>query len=219
MYNVAKDQAWVTSEYEKGANAVPYKTDFAANVSTANVTAGEVENTGWTVVSGSFQVQMEDGTKIIKCIASGAISKPTSQDATEASFGTWEMDIWKDLNAGIFNVGFAIDQWSPQNGYIMQYFSDEKIYITEYTGGGSASHKMSDTTFAIATWHNVKIRRTSASVFSVEMNGTVLDTPWTDASGIKTSGNVLALDMDTGDKIKLSNVQGDEAFTKKLGVV
>uniref|UniRef100_A0A6M3XIP8 Putative lectin/glucanase superfamily protein n=2 Tax=viral metagenome TaxID=1070528 RepID=A0A6M3XIP8_9ZZZZ len=77
MYNEVKSSDWVSSDYEKGANAVEFKTDFGCSVSTANVTAGFLENSPFEVLTGTHKIETDTynghDVKVINPVVGGTL--------------------------------------------------------------------------------------------------------------------------------------------------
>lgn len=59
IYNEAKDQNWVTEQYNKGARAIPFKTDSGAEVSIVTETSGNLSNTPFEIINGSWKMTQE----------------------------------------------------------------------------------------------------------------------------------------------------------------
>jgi hypothetical protein len=72
FFNEVKDADWVANENQRGASAVQYKTDYGVDESIANVTSGELENSGWEVSTGSWKITMDtingQNVKVLKLL-------------------------------------------------------------------------------------------------------------------------------------------------------
>jgi len=183
------------------------------NQSTGNVTAGQLEQTGWEVQSGTWKVSDGDGfNKIFECVATGSISLPMTQ-----AFGTWEFDINKDAASAprilFMNQGLTVT--GAFDGYRWYIDSNEKMGMAKYVA--TASTILVDTTNAYisaATWYRIRITRTKRGEFTVYVSsdggltytamaatgGTPGTNPFTDLT--VTSSLYTCVDLDTGDKIK-----------------
>ena len=219
IFSEEKDAAWMLAEYNRGARAVQYKTDYGATQSVAGVTAGELENTGWTVNSGTWKVSTDtingQPVKVFNCVASGVLYIPIDQfmTSTEAAYGSWEFWLYKGDETSIPSVRF-VSTSAAGNGYSILILNTEAILLFE--DGTGAIDSTATGAMPIQTWVNFKVTRQSNGLMTVYQDGVQIlsgtDTTFTTSSFISIS-------FSAGDKISVSDLKGDHAFTKYLGAV
>uniref|UniRef100_A0A6M3J419 Putative lectin/glucanase superfamily protein n=1 Tax=viral metagenome TaxID=1070528 RepID=A0A6M3J419_9ZZZZ len=216
IWSDEKDSAWVTADYRKGAELVQYKSDFGTRVSVAALSSGLLEDTGWTVDSGSWKVSTDtingEKVKVFECVTAGILYKKLSEiTSQDAAYGSW--DFWvKHADASTTDIGFATTAGSIAGGYGLKINSSELAQINEY-GVGTVG---SGYTISAATWTRFRITRRYDGLFTMYVNGTSRDTG-TDAT--TTSTDYMALDFDAGDKIAISDIKGDHSICKYLGTI
>tara|TARA_Y100000034_G_scaffold132182_1_gene194555 strand:- start:1625 stop:3529 length:1905 start_codon:yes stop_codon:yes gene_type:complete len=199
LWDTELTAAQVTQLYEQGQKRVDLNyTGEDWSVSTANVTADFLENTGFEITSGTWQV--DDSTsagKQITCVGAGIISVSSQQ-----AFGTWEFELSKDAASNPL-IGFVMDSVQAGNaalGYQMTITANEAIFLRRITGGGSTTI-FSTATGVIATdeFVRVVITRDSSGSFEVFVNEVSIDTG-TDTTLVNSS--FLVLELDAGDKVR-----------------
>lgn len=221
IHNEAKDQTWVTKEYQRGL-AAGWHSDWGVNESIAAVTSGPLENSPVVVDSGSFKISMDsigDGPlgKVIECVSTGYCHIPTvffKQTPTEAALGEWEF--WVNKADASFLIVLFIASGTGRSGdsdnYNFIYRSDETVDIRRNSspdvidGGGI--------TYAALTWHHVRITRDPSGLFSLFMDGVSVGTPGVDATYLIS--NYVNFDLDIGDKIALSDRGGEHSIKKRI---
>lgn len=221
VFSDEKSAAWVTAEYEKGANAIGFKTEWGVRESVANETAGfvGVNSSPFEIISGTWQINNEviDGKlcKIIECVAAGVIAVPTNVfegDPTEHAYGTWEFWISK-ADASVLYVGFiSTDQTVGANGYNFRCNADESVVIEE-AGVGNV---VTGGTVSATAWNRCKVTRRYDGLFEGFIDGTSFGTGTDTTVG---TSDYLVIDADAGDKIAYSGLRGNHAITKSQGVV
>jgi hypothetical protein len=233
IYDESKSAAWVLSKYEKGASSVQYKGDYGVNVSDGNVSAGQLENTGWTVDSGTWQIQTDtiDGVDV-KCLActtdNGIIYRPTStmgMTPTEAAYGTWEF-YWKqfDDNNIIFVRIADVPNATSATGYLFRLGSSERWRLRTETAGSLADINYTNTGyFTTGTWYKMKITRSGAGVWSVYRDDVLVSVAGGFGSNPATenthkTAKYISIQARATDLIAFADVKGDHSFVKKLGV-
>jgi len=167
------------------------------NVSVSNVTANFLENTGFEITSGTWQVDDSSAGKQITCVGTGIISTPSQQ-----AFGTWEFELSKDAASNPL-IGFVMDSVQAGNaalGYQMTVTVDEAIFLRRITGGGSTTI-FSTATGVLATdeFVRVVITRDASGTFEIFVNETSIDTGG-DTAYVDSS--FLVLQLDSGDAIR-----------------
>jgi len=178
----------------------------------ANVTAGRLSNTDFSVLTGSYKISQDaNKKKWIECVTAGVAYAPMTY--AEA---TWLFELNKP-DGTIPRIGFmasvAGDETATgQNAYWVLETNAELIGMKESVAG-SASFKNSTAAgyTPVATDHKIPISRTSAGVFtlyiqlngvwtSVDMSGGTGTNPFTDTT--TTTSRYMILDLDAGDKVR-----------------
>lgn len=208
-----------------------FKTDYGTNVSTANITVGEIEKTGFTVDSGTFQVADDEiegvPVKAIECIATGDIRITTGklgQTNTEAAYGKWDFWYYTDSgNSSGRNINFIKDDSSSYYRllfYPSTALSPSNADVLKFREGAFTA--LFDTVAGFLSddqWARFTIRRDSLNEFSVYYNNVLIpvDTgsnPVTDATVI--ASEYMRLEMKTGDKLALSSANGKYSLNKDI---
>lgn len=181
-------------------------------VTPSSVSSDYLSNTGFEVLSGSFDVVVDDeGDKAIECASDGVVAIPSS-----GVYGTWE---WSMLQAdtnnapSVFfaNQGAAVD--SSDDGYRFFINTDEAFGLDKYVSTSSTVLLRSSNSYVTTgQWYKIRITRTPEGVFTVYHstdNGvtwTQTDSsqdgsnPFTDTS--ITSSSHFVFDGDAGDQLK-----------------
>lgn len=219
----------IATRYLAGARAVQFKTDWGTPVTVpASVGAGAVLGP-YTVSSGTHKISTDaiEGrtTKVIECVTAGVVYVDTRgfMGTSEAAFGTWELWVKKALTANdmdIVLIGDTIGGLAAagQDGYGFRYANtDDGIYLYESVAGGltDLGHFIGVT--PAGSWYLLHLDR--------EFDGSL--NMWIgDNSGVGSAldlttvtGRYVCFDMDAGDKVALSDVQGNHCFVKKLGAI
>jgi hypothetical protein len=234
VYSVAKDQAWVTDDYNRGNTAL-FKTEYGAYESDAAVTAGHLENTPFIVNSGSFKISrdtIEGKTcKVIECVTAGLVYIPIScfhQTPIEAAYGEWKWWLNKGSTSNEINVLFVADVIGArgaagQDAYIMRYPSTERFVFGESTAGAYADLSLSAAGYLSesGTWHSIKFTRSNDGAFTFYADNTLVDVsggsgtnPTTDTT--ITSSRYIVFDLDAGDKVGYSDISGNHSIIKRV---
>lgn len=234
IFNVAKDQTWVTAEYAKGAKA-GFRTNWGARETSVNVTTGPISNTPFEVISGSFKVVTDtiNGTpvKALECVTAGVVAMPSSyfkQGEGDAARGTFEWWMYRALLGNLSEIAFIGSQKSAPtaagfNGYRIAATSST-LYLARLTNGGSATFQISAAgQCSHLVWHRHTFTVSTGGVFTNYIDGSLVDVtggtgtnPATDAT--YTTSKFFVAQVDAGDKIALGAVDGSYGITKRLGV-
>jgi hypothetical protein len=224
VFDEAKDQAWVTQEYLKGARAIQFKTDWGVRESVGNETTNMrvgVNSSPFEINSGTYQMSLDviDGVpvKVIECIGAGEIVCPTSlfeATPTEAAFGTW--DFWlshANASTTICNIISAVNTGAPAPGYHIRVTNAEVLELRE---NGVGVIITAGTAFGVDTFERIRLTRRYDGRFDLYLNG-VNQGNATDLTGMLS--NFMVFDLDAGDKLAYSDQRGDHSFVKYLGVI
>ena len=162
----------------------------------ANVTSGFLENTGWQVVSGSWQVEDSDnGKKQITCKGAGVLKIPY-----DSFYGNKAYSIKK---AGAVSAGL----YSSDNEYAAAWngygiiFGATNQYIAKVTAAAGAILDTGPTSISQGTWYDFKMTRTPASVFAGYLNG-VSETAVTDSAFTTGSKYIFFISNNIGDAVR-----------------
>ena len=175
------------------------------NESVAPTTAGFLENTGWTIASGSAEVTAEDDFE--KSIELGLATLAHRPNPITSGYGTWEFDVWKDLDTSQPYVSFLQDrvaQFADGLGYQIVIASTESVLLRRTTAGGAATVLSTAAGyFPLQQWVHFKITRTTDGTWRMWIDDVEVGTATTDntySSGLPyiciNSSNPV------GDKVK-----------------
>jgi len=212
-----------------------WHTDWGAYETVADVTAGQLSNTPFQRVLGTFKISADtingQEVKVIENVVAGTISMPTSylnQTPTEAAYGTWKVWMYKGSGSTTIICGIVADEalsYPGYSGYALA-FSDSERFSLLKVNAGSAVTLMAEATSTrgIQTWYEATVTRTKLGVAITHIDGVLLDTaggagtnPDTDTA--YSTGNFLTFGMEAGDKIAYADPAGNHAFVKNLNVV
>lgn len=235
IYNEAKDQAWVTEEYQRGAKIVTYQTDwYAAEID--SISAGQIGGTDFEVKSGAWSIGYDDPYKILTCASNGYCTVPPSgfnSSPTEAAYGTWEFTLKKVNGAGGFLFVFIAsddDDWNgaTQNGYTIHIDGGERVRLRKITNGTLADIFYTNTGFVeLDTYYTYRITRSNLG----EWTGYILGgayTEWTlitpavgtnpSTDNTFTTASYLVFSGTTDNVLALGSLTGDGSVLKRVGV-
>jgi len=235
IYNDTKDQTWATAKYKSGARAIQYKTDYGLNVSSGNVSSGELENSAWIVDSGNWQIGTDtiDGVKVkvLKCMTdNGIIYKSTDSmgrglTETEAAYGTWEFYWYQQDANNLFQIRVSdVPNATSPTGYMFRYGVSERFRLRRETSGALADQMYTAAGyFTTGVWYKMKITRSTTGVWTiyrddvlVDVTGGIGTNPTTDNT--HTTAKYFSIQARATDLIAFADVKGDHSFVKKLGV-
>ena len=234
IYNEVKNSGWVTKQYEKGASVVQYKTDWGARVSSANISSGEIENTGWYVNSGNWQIGTDtingEEVKVLACHTDNGIvftkSGDMGQSDTEAAYGTWEWYWYHYDGNNIFHIMINDEVSTPAagtaNGYVFRLGTAERWRLRKETAGSIIDLQVSAAgTFNVGQWYKMKVTRSATGEFSVYVDDTLLTmesgtNPITDNTF--TTAPYFSIQARATDMIAFADKKGQKGIIKRLGV-
>lgn len=192
-----------------------FKTTFGINQSSVSRTVDNIENSYFKVGAGSVKVLTDriDGgiCKIINCEAASYFSissQDMRQTLTEAAFGEWEFWFYKNQSSENVRMFFIsdTDNTSPTAYYVLQFFSDNKIYLSPGLGNTSS-------TFPIQTWHHARIKRAANGDFEVYINGNLEITA--NSLSVMQSRHMVMSGF-TDNAFIYASRNGDKSFVKKV---
>lgn len=210
----------------KAYSPLTYHTDWGVTESVANVTGGFLENSPFTRQSGTWKISTDtiDGkdVKVIECVVAGILTIPTSQfqqTPTESAYGTYEWHMYQKAgNTPIVNFISSVTTGVTTGYYMFVEPANQRVRFWE-PGGAGELFSGTNSSVTAGTWNKFKVTRTSAGIFTVYMNDAVItaatgSNPVTDNT--TTTSSYLLLDLDAGDKISYSALNGDSSIIKKL---
>jgi len=218
IYNEEKDVDWVTRRYLEGARAVQFKTGWGVKESIANETSGLLSSSSFQISTGTWKVTNDTiNGSVAKCIenvADGILYIPTTcfkiDNNAEAAYGSWEFWV-KKTDAGEVTIGF-ISTDTTANGYNIVAGTDETVKVAE-SGVGDM---ITGGSIAVDTWTKIKVTRRTSDEFELFVDDISIGTASDDTI---IGSDYLVFDMDAGDKILYSSVNGEYCISKHLGTV
>jgi hypothetical protein len=219
----------IATRYQAGARAVQLKTDWGVPVTVPASVAAGARLGPFTVDSGTHKIATAtiEGrlTKVVECVTAGVVYVDVLKymGDHEAAFGTWEMWVKKALTADDMDLACIADtigglETGAQNGYGFRYANtDDGIYLYEAVAGvlNELGHWIGLT--PAGSWYLLHLDREFDGTFNMWIG---------DNSGVGsaidltvTTSRYICFDLDAGDMVALSDVQGNHAFVKKLGAV
>jgi len=152
------------------------------NESVSPTTSGFLENTEWVVDTGSLEVTDEgDGTKSLEL---GLATEAHRPNPITSGYGTWEFELWKDLDTSQPYVSFLQDRiasFANALGYQIVVSATEAVILRRTTAGGAT------TVFATAAgymplqqWVQFKITRTTDGTWRMWLDDVEIDSATVD---------------------------------------
>lgn len=236
LFNVAKDSTWVAAEYAKGAKALT-RTAWGARETSANVTSGNITNTPFEVVSGTWSIGTEavggKQCKVLNCVADGVVAISTGlfrSGNLGAARGTFEFWYYKGATANAPYINFIGSQATGPgaagfDGYSIRLPNANEIALRRFTNGsGLTKFETVASYITAAAWQRYTVTVANGGVFTVYYNGVIVDpsggsgtNPVTDVTHLESK--YITVDGDAGDKLALGAIDGSYSLTKYLGVV
>lgn len=207
---------------EVGNDEVIYKTEngIRADQKTYSTADTLIDGTDLRIESGSWKIidDIYNGEKVkaLQCVSSGTVSFSTSsilkQTPAEAAYGEWEFVASKAESSNLVFVFVA----EALTGTVAQTLTYNFLHNTseeiDLRQGGAAIIDGGATVYPKDTYYRVKITRTSAGVFTLYINDTLIGSA---TNTTYTLANYVRIDIDTGDKIILSSERGTYGIIKK----
>lgn len=203
LYNVAKDNSWVTNDYNKFAETLMYRDSLQdTNVSRANNTANFLENTEFKISTGTWQVKYDstEDDKYIDCVAAGI-----NYMSCDQAYGTWEFDLYKP-DAGVSRILFIADVIGSegaagQDSYQILVQADETLYLRKTINGTDSTIANSAVgVFTINSWQKIKITRRYDGQFNIYLDG--VNHIVNQTENTTADCKYFILDLSTGARIK-----------------
>lgn len=216
FFNIHQDQTWATKEHNRGQSSL-WTTAYGADISAAAVTGGNVENTPFRVIDGSYQISSYSigglAAKVFECVTAGKleiVSGHYHDDNNDSAYGDYEC--WIEKASGhTTKIGFINQQRdNAANGYGFQILTDGTTTIEEW-GVGSVVTGGSLTPGTLAKL-NLKRRQ-----FDNRLEGLIDGTSFgTGTDSTITNSYYTILECGAGDKTVIADRNGGHAFVKYL---
>jgi len=217
IYNIYLTQERVINEYNWIKKSALWKMCYGVNISASPVTGGNIENSPVRVTNGAFQVSSYSinglAAKCYECTTAGTIELMSGYyhaNPVDAAFGDYELHIVKaaghTTKLGLINQ----QRDNTANGYGFQILTDGTTTIEEWGVGTVVSG--GSITPGTLTKLNLKRRQ-----FDDRLEGVIDDTSFgtgTDSTILQSYYSVF--DCGVGDKIIISDINGDHAYTKRV---
>jgi len=156
------------------------------NESVTPTTGGFLENTGWIVDTGSLEVTDEgDGTKSLEL---GLATEAHRPNPITSGYGTWEFELWKDLETSQPYISFLQDRvasFANALGYQIVVASTETVILRRTTAGGATTVLTTAAGYMpLQQWVKFKITRTTNGTWrmwidDVEVGTATVDNTYT----------------------------------------
>lgn len=223
FYKEVKSADWFAAEYAKAATAL-WHTTPGADVSTASITAGQIENTLFEVNSGSFKISESGDTKSLECVSAGTVSARTismHHSATEAAYGTWEFSTTGASSTMIIASVAGAYNAAAQNGYQIEIDAAGALKLQRITSGAVATTLLTTAngTITLTARTRIVVTRSNTGIFTVYADGVKLTAtaganPSTDNT--HTDSDYLTLTPATNSLYTYCDKCGGNAITKRL---
>jgi hypothetical protein len=200
------------------------------NRSFADETGGQLANTGWNIITGSWRVENQgdpDKTKKqITCTSTGVLSLPIPL------MGYWKFDLYKG-NAGnttavlLASILPSDHTVAANNGYRFAILSTETVATYSFTGGTATARCYSGASYVSETgWYSIIVKRYPGGIFYTYIKGGTQFPTWTLVSvagggganpftnNTYTTSQYINLQFGTGDAIR--NMEFSPDFSQLL---
>lgn len=170
LYSSNLTAAERTKIYEEGAKRLTRSILGKGTASTlANVTAGQISNTPFSALSGSFSVTDSAGKSFLTGVSAGIASGGVSKQA----YGTWAFKMYTggiiDFQMASEKNGYYTD--AGNTGYFFEYYN-LGVILYKSAGGGGYTKLMEATNFlASNTEYDVCITRSYKGSWSLYVKG------------------------------------------------
>ena len=183
-------------------------------VTPSSVSSGNLSNTGFEVLSGSFDVVVDsEGDKAIECASDGVVSIPSS-----GAYGRWEATV-SPRDSGFVRLGFISNNKEDigtggQSGYyVFMGMTNNNIGLTRLINGAATSLFLSANSYLEDdSLYRIVIERDADNEFSVyaqnlSTNGPLELIPANTGSNPVTDANTVAssytiIQLDTGHDVR-----------------
>lgn len=215
VYSTSKGATWATNRYRQYAKKVIYDAQAEYWTPTlANVTAGRIGNTEFSVLSGTYKVSEElvNGRKKawIENVVAGVASMPFDK-----AYGTWLFEANKTGAAGVIDIMFIADTndvatAATQDGYQLRINGNESVQMNESIAGTQTTRMYTGNSYiALSTSYLIAVTRAYDGTFTFYIKGgaytnwrliTATGNPIVDNTSTITKW--MTADLDAGDKFR-----------------
>jgi len=238
FFERALTPAEIEAEYNAGAKAVNFKTDYGVTETVSADTSGELSNSPFRVESGSFHISNDTingcSAKVIECVTAGVVQIPSAYffgGDTQAAYGSWEWWINKSIVGNTrAQMAFVANQNTDPtdatfDGYDLRLETNESIRLARYDNGTPTFLQVTVADVVLVdTWYKLKVTRSSNGDFTTYIDGQLVDltggvgtNPITDST--YTESKYMIINLGAGDKIAYATKNGDCSIVKYQGIV
>lgn len=224
VYNQALTADEVLAEYQEGAQAIQFKTEWGWLEKSSSgvgdfVGPFEVRSGTHKITTDIIQGQL---CKVLECTSNGDIVIDLHQyiNANEILYGTWDLWFYKGTVGNTWMTWG--DQKTPyitagQDGYILNWLDTLNNLRLRFVTNGNSGTIISTPNDYITNeiWYNYKWTRNNPGDCTLFVNGTLIGTATNTAHNY---ARYLYVEMTRGDKLAIASPQGQYAITKRLGV-
>jgi len=126
----------VANRYAQFAKHAVYQSESHKWLPTlANVTAGQIGNSGWEVRDGTWNIVELEDTKLIA--SSAGIGRAILPNQKRA-YGTWVFEIYRPNTTTDISV-YLVNDETANNGIMLNFYYDEGIYLKRTLAGATAT--------------------------------------------------------------------------------
>lgn len=130
MWSDEKSSAWVSADYKKGASLVEYKTDWGVNVSVANVTSGQLENSDFWNTTGTHKIETDTHNGQLVKVINPVVGGTLTLRAETLNDDNWKMYV--DTGSG-----YTLVESGMMASNVLTTTTGEKIILVDRTGNYS----------------------------------------------------------------------------------
>jgi hypothetical protein len=237
IFNRALTESEIQAEYNAGAKAVNFKTNYGVTETVSADTSGELSNSPFRVESGSFHISNDTingcSAKVIDDVTAGVVQIPSAYfhgGYTQAAHGTFECLMYQGNAANETDFVFIGNQNTAPtdatfNGYSLRFGSAQQVSLIKWTNGvlgvlGSTAAAAINT----GQWYRVKVTVSAGGEFSFYLDDILVDVsggsgsnPVVDTS--HTTSKHLLFSFGASDKAAYATKNGDCSIVKYQGIV
>lgn len=219
IYSEAKDQAWVTKEYQKGASAIQFRTDWGHKAD--GIAKGPDDRFSEVIVGASGTGRCTTSTingRTVKVLESQsfpfvAVGQYLGVASVDCSYGSWSW--WAYTNGVNHAHAFLTDDIVSQ-GYFVGVAPDGSGGLFRIPGS-VVLEAFPAGTFDVSNPIHLHVTRRYDNRFIVHYNGTALSAGIVDGS--YTDLRYFTFNVSSGGWTAIADEKGQYAITKYLGVV
>jgi len=227
IFSEVKDQSWVTSEYQKGARAIQFATDWGHDADGINRTTPEYLGNGPFEVAdaGTFRCETDtinDQTvKAFTCNTPGHVvvdlSRYVSEGDASRGYGSWGCWFY------VPDDGAKLIRWHLFNTVRAPAAASGNGYRVDLDGSGTADlveqgvgNVIGGGALTPGQWNHCHVTRRYDGLFELFINDV---SQGTGTDNTTAGARYMSFQMSADCKVAVSDPRGGYAITKYLGVV